>query len=110
MPDDHQERMIAQGLRDGKADAWQALYDPQAERVWPAAERAELVRAALAELSADHALLLTAHYLDGEPVALIAARERSNEVAVRSKLARARKAFRDAFALSCSAAAAVVQP
>src|ERR1700722_11406111 len=34
MLDEHQERLIAQGLREGKADAWQALYDAYAERVW----------------------------------------------------------------------------
>ena len=34
MLDDQQERRIALGLREGKADAWQALYDAYAERVW----------------------------------------------------------------------------
>ena len=62
-----------------------------------AAELATLVRAALATLSAEHGLLLAARYLDGETVASIAARERSTEVAVRSMLARARQAFREAF-------------
>jgi RNA polymerase sigma-70 factor (ECF subfamily) len=181
MLDEQQERLIAQGLREGKADAWQALYDAYAERVWrgiarllganraevadvvqetmlaaarsaasfdpergslwpwlwgiahnhlaqhlrkqerrdrltravaalaagnglpsppealATAELATLVRAALADLPADYGLLLTAHYLDGETVALLARRERSSEVAIRSKLARARQAFRDAF-------------
>jgi RNA polymerase sigma-70 factor (ECF subfamily) len=32
--DVQQERAIAQGLRDGKADAWRSLYDAYAERVW----------------------------------------------------------------------------
>jgi RNA polymerase sigma-70 factor (ECF subfamily) len=62
------------------------------------AELASVVRAALAEITADHALLLTARYLDGESVAAIALRERASEVAVRSKLVRARQAFREAFA------------
>ena len=187
MLDELQERRIAQGLGDGKVEAWQALYDAFAERVWrgvarllgsersevadvvqetmmaaarsartfdpargslwpwlwgiahnqlalhlrkqerrqrltktvagndgqflswldgkePAppdalatAELATLVRAVLIELPADYALLLTARYLDGDSVTLIAMRERSSEVAVRSKLARARAAFRDAF-------------
>jgi len=179
MLDDHQERRIAQGLREGKTDAWQALYDAYAERVWrgvarllggqsaevadvvqetmmaaarsassfnpergslwawlwgiahnhvalyfrkqerrdrltqavaelaagieqstsipsalATAEQATLVRAALAELPVDYEMLLTAYYLDGETVASIAERERSSEVAIRSKLARARQAFR----------------
>ena len=191
MLDEQQEQAIALGLREGKAEAWQALYDAYAERVWrgiarllggsstdvadvvqetmmaaarsaarfdpargslwswlwgiahnhvalhlrkqeqrnrlmqasvwlaesngqylgwlegkePAppealavAELATLVRAALATLPADYALLLTARYLDAETVALIAGRERSSEAAIRSKLARARQAFREAFA------------
>ena len=184
MLDEQQERRIAQGLRDGKIDAWQALHDAYAERVWrgvarllgpnsaevadvvqetmmaaarsartfdPArgtlwpwlwgiahnqvllflrkqerlhrltkgsngellhwlegnepspptvvatAELATLVRATLIELPADYGMLLTARYLDGETVAAIAVRERSNEVAVRSRLARARLAFRQVF-------------
>src|SRR5688572_10746991 len=32
--DDNQERIVAQGLRDGKTEAWQALYEAYAERVW----------------------------------------------------------------------------
>src|ERR1022692_1895632 len=183
MLDEHQEQRIAQGLREGKADAWTTLYDAYAERVWrgvarllgphnsdvadvvqetmmsaarsaarfdpacgslwswlwgiahnqvalhfrkqaqrnrliqraamvveavagqepgppdalAAAEQATLVRAALTALPAEYALLLIARYLDGEAVALIAVRERCTEVAVRSKLARARQAFREAF-------------
>jgi RNA polymerase sigma-70 factor (ECF subfamily) len=49
-------------------------------------------------MPADHAILLVARYLEGETVADIARRERSTEVAVRSRLARARQAFRAAFA------------
>jgi RNA polymerase sigma-70 factor, ECF subfamily len=190
MLDEQQERLIAQGLRDGKTAAWQALYDAYAERVWrgvarllgpqstdvadvvqetmlaaaqsaakfdpargslwpwlwgiarnhlathlrkqerrdrltkasawlaasngqllhwlngkepspptalAAAELATLVRATLTELPADYEMLLTAHYLDGEKVAMIAIREHASETAVRSKLARARQAFRQAF-------------
>ena len=59
---------------------------------------AALVRVTLAELPAEYEALLTAKYLDGEPVDRIAVRERSTEVAVRSKLARARQAFREAYA------------
>jgi RNA polymerase sigma-70 factor (ECF subfamily) len=32
--DDTQARDVARGLRDGRADAWRALYDAFAERVW----------------------------------------------------------------------------
>lgn len=61
------------------------------------AEVAALVRATLTELPADYEMLLTAKYLDGESVEAIAARERTTDGAVRSKLARARQAFRQAF-------------
>ena len=177
--DEQQEREVARGLAAGHPDAWRALYDAHAERVWRAVARlmgppgsdvadvvqetflaaarsartfdpdrgplaawlwaiarrhvalhyrktdlqrrvllarasadgrpdaadpllareaAALVRATLTELPAEYEALLTAKYLDGEPVDRIAARERSTEVAVRSKLARARQAFREAYA------------
>jgi RNA polymerase sigma-70 factor (ECF subfamily) len=188
--DEQQERVVAQGLRAGKTEAWQALYDAYAERVWRAVARvlgpdsadvadvvqetmiaaahsaatfdprrgplwcwlwgiarrkaalhfrkqeridrlrragawlaanngcllrwldghgpsppeemlavelAALVRATLTELPQDYEMLLTAKYLDGEAVEAIAIRERTSESAVRSKLARARQAFREAF-------------
>jgi RNA polymerase sigma-70 factor (ECF subfamily) len=190
MPDEREEQRIAQGLREGKTEAWHALYDAYAESVWRAvarvlgpqyteiadvvqetmlaaarsaalydpkrgslwmwlsgiarnqaivhlrkqdrrqrlvkadaaltasngqllrwlegneptpanalatAEMAALVRATLAKLPAEYGLLLTARYLDGESVADIARREHASEVAVRSMLARARHAFREAF-------------
>ncbi len=59
-----------------------------------AAELATLVRATLSELPAEYETLLTARYLDGVSVDDIAGRERSTAVAVRSRLARARQAFR----------------
>ncbi len=188
--DEQQERVVAQGLRAGRTEAWQALYDAYAERVWrsvarllgpnsadvadvvqetmmeaarsaasfdpgrgalwlwlwgiarrrvalhfrkqerhdrlrhagawlaasngrllrwldghessppealAAAELVTLVRATLTELPEDYETLLTAKYLDGLTVEGIALRERSSETAVRSKLARARQAFRLAF-------------
>ena len=181
--DDDQARDVARGLRDGNPDAWRALYDAFAERVWrgvarllghssadiadvvqetmlaaarsartfdptcgslwnwvwgiarlqvalhfrkrqrhdrltdpngriarwldgsdppptdllETAELAASVRFALTELPADYESLLTAKYRDGDSVEAIAGRERSTETAVRSKLARAREAFRKVF-------------
>ena len=37
--DDQREREVIQGLREGKAAAWQALYEAYAERVWRAVAR-----------------------------------------------------------------------
>jgi RNA polymerase sigma-70 factor (ECF subfamily) len=62
--------------------------------VLAAAELATLVRATLTELPVEYETLLTAKYLDGIPVDDIASRERSTAGAIRSRLARARQAFR----------------
>jgi RNA polymerase sigma-70 factor (ECF subfamily) len=61
------------------------------------AELATLVRLTLAELPEDYGMLLSAKYLDGVAVEDLARQLRSTESAVRSKLARARQAFREAF-------------
>jgi len=182
--DAQQERAVARGLREAKPEAWRALYEAYAERVWravarlmgpaasdvadvvqetflaaarsaatydetrgslwfwlwgiarrhvalhyrkeerhdrlkqaeawlaarngqplsgappevlEAAELATLVRATLLELPEDYEMLLTAKYLDGVSVDEIALHERSTATAVRSKLARARQAFRELF-------------
>ena len=189
--DEVQERAVARGLKDGDADAWRALYDAYAQRVWSAvarlmgpnsadvadvvqetflaaarsaagydpwrgslwlwlwgiarrhvalhyrkekrhdrlrkeckmqneecrmidkdgfhsafrvldsaldelaaAELADLVRASLTELPSEYGTVLAARYLDGESVEHIASQERSTVTAVRSRLARARQAFR----------------
>lgn len=60
-------------------------------------ELATLVRATLTELPTDYETLLTARYLDDVPVDELAGRNRLSLAALRSKLARARRAFRDAF-------------
>jgi RNA polymerase sigma-70 factor (ECF subfamily) len=62
-----------------------------------AAESASLVREALSELPADYETLLTGKYFDELSVDELAAVEGSTATATRSKLARARRAFRDAF-------------
>ncbi len=81
----------------GRLDRWLDGSDDPPADLLETAELVLLVRLALAELPDEYESLLTAKYLDGETVERIAARERSTEVAVRSKLARAREAFRGAF-------------
>lgn len=61
------------------------------------AEEASLVRLALANLPSEYQLLLTSRYFEDVPVEEIARGARCSAVAVRSKLARARRAFREAF-------------
>jgi RNA polymerase sigma-70 factor (ECF subfamily) len=70
---------------------------PPPEEALASEELATLVRATLTELPEDYGLLLTAKYLDEVPVEDIARQTRSTSTAVRSKLARARQAFREAF-------------
>lgn len=86
-----------------QAGAWLASSNGALQRhdappeLLEAAELATLVRATLTELPADYESLLTAKYLDGASVEHIAERASSTATAVRSKLARARTAFREAF-------------
>ena len=81
----------------GRLDRWLDGSEAAPADLLEAAELALLVRLALAELPPAYESLLTAKYLDGEPVERIAARDGSTETAVRSKLARAREVFRAAF-------------
>ena len=60
-------------------------------------ELAGLVREALTRLPVDYETLLAARYFDGVSVEDLAVQEESSAAAIRSKLARARQAFREAF-------------
>ena len=62
-----------------------------------AGELAGLVRSTLAQLPIEYESVLTAKYLDDLPVERLARDERCTEIAIRSRLARARQAFREAF-------------
>jgi RNA polymerase sigma-70 factor (ECF subfamily) len=57
-------------------------------------EQTEQVRQALAEMPAEHAWLLAAKYADGRPIAALADELSTTSDAVKSKLARARRLFR----------------
>jgi RNA polymerase sigma-70 factor, ECF subfamily len=60
-------------------------------------ETARLVRHTLSELSGDYGALLSQKYLEGVSVEQMANERDASETAVRSRLARARQAFRQAF-------------
>lgn len=62
-----------------------------------AGEAIDLVRAALAGLTADYAFLLTARHLDGLSISDIQTLCGGTSDALRSRLTRARQAFRDEF-------------
>ncbi|MHC4726371.1 MAG: RNA polymerase sigma factor, partial [Planctomycetota bacterium] len=85
------------GLLDGQTSDWiEGREKPPAE-VLESAELATLVRYTLAELSAEYQTLLMAKYVDGLTIEDIAEETNGSSVAIRSKLVRARKAFRLAF-------------
>ena len=67
-----------------------------------ASELATLVRTALTELSDDHGSILTARYLEDVTVENIASAENCSVTAIRSRLARARQAFREKFSRLCA--------
>jgi RNA polymerase sigma-70 factor (ECF subfamily) len=73
----------------------QSRSDPQG--AYAAAETAGRVRDALGRLPGDYQFVLTAHYCEQVPVEEIARLADCSTAAIRSKLARARRAFRVAF-------------
>ncbi len=98
-----QARVREAGARLGAAGGNDTLARSIADRQAPpaevlaSAELATLVRATLAALSEDHGPLLAARYLDEVPVEQIADAEKCTSTAIRSRLARARQAFREKF-------------
>jgi RNA polymerase sigma-70 factor (ECF subfamily) len=84
-------------LLDGQASDWIDGSQKPPTEVLESAELATLVRYTLAELPAEYQTLLMAKYMDGLTIETIAEETNGSSVAVRSKLARARKAFRLAF-------------
>jgi RNA polymerase sigma-70 factor (ECF subfamily) len=84
-------------LLDGEKINWVEGREKPPADVLESVELATLVRYALAELSAEYQTLLMAKYVDGLAIEDIAEETNSSSVAVRSKLARARKAFRRVF-------------
>jgi RNA polymerase sigma-70 factor (ECF subfamily) len=82
---------------DGEKSDWIDTKADMPADVLQSKELAVLVRQALSELPGEHQSLLLAKYVDNRSVGHIAAQMARSEVAIRSKLARARKAFRKAF-------------
>jgi len=82
---------------DGEAADWIDARTDMPPDVLQSKELAALVRRALSELPPQYQSLLLAKYVDNEPAKRIAGQMDCSEGAVRSKLARARKAFRKAF-------------
>jgi RNA polymerase sigma-70 factor (ECF subfamily) len=77
---------------------WLADRDPTPPEALATAESAAVVRAVLSQMPDGYRDLLVARYCDGASVEEIAALQESTSTAIRSKLSRARRAFREAFA------------
>lgn len=73
--------------RNGEVDPAAALA---------AAEQAHQIRQTLADMPTEYAWLLVAKYVDDRPIAALATEMAAGAEAVRSKLARARRLFRNA--------------
>lgn len=92
----HAERWRFAG--DGRLQRWLEGQDDSPIEALVSAELSGLVRVVLARLSSDYETLLTARYLEGIAVEDLARDDSTTVTAIRSKLARARQAFRDALA------------
>lgn len=90
----HDRLLLECKTKDSNALNSVSCTPPSALDTLAAAELADLVRVSLTELPAEYGTVLAARYLDGESVEHIANQERSTVAAVRSRLARARQAFR----------------
>jgi RNA polymerase sigma-70 factor (ECF subfamily) len=82
---------------NGEKLAWIDAKADMPSEILQSRELAELVRCALRELPGDSQSMLLAKYVDNQSGKQIAEQMNCSEDAVRSKLARARKAFRKAF-------------
>ena len=95
----HRELRLNPGgdLHPALADLWAGQAAPNPAAVALSAEQADLVRAALLGLPDDYQAILQARYWDDAPLERIARERGATVEAARSKLARARQAFREAF-------------
>jgi RNA polymerase sigma-70 factor (ECF subfamily) len=82
---------------DGEKFDWIDARADMPPDILESQELTALVRCALRELPGDYQTLLLAKYVDNQPADRLAGRMNCSEAAVRSKLARARKAFRKTF-------------
>ena len=85
------------GAKSQQVIRWLGSGEPAPPAQLDRKELAALIRTALSRIRAEYEQLLEWKYLDGDKVEQIAARLNMSETAVRSKLARARRAFRCVF-------------
>ncbi len=93
------------------AQVFQALDDsPLGDELLARAETQELVHLAIAGLASNHREVLTRKYVHGDSLQDLGVRLGISEDAVKSLLARARRAFRDAFAAIIKSAEPTLAP
>jgi RNA polymerase sigma-70 factor (ECF subfamily) len=90
-------RHIQERLAEGNAEVarWLENREQEPSEALLAAEMTDLVRAALLDLPVEYEAVLTAKYLEGTSVEEIAASEATTTTAIRSRLARARRALKE---------------
>jgi len=89
---------MSEGEASNEAVRWLESREATPPEAACSGELATLVRHTLTELPADYETILSARYFDGVTVEELAGSENCTSVAIRSRLARARQAFREAFA------------
>ena len=89
---------------NGELTARNQHGEPAPEEKLANSELAAMVRATLTDLPNDHGALLAARYLNDDTIEQIADVENCSATAMRSRLARARQAFREKFSRLCSGA------
>lgn len=94
-----QDRILvaAEGIAREHVLRWLENREESPPEALESAELAVQVRAALLEIPSDYGALLSARYLEGIAVEQLAAEGNLSLSAMRSKLARARRAFRQVF-------------
>lgn len=83
--------------QEGDTAAPPTSRDPDPVDATARGELAQCIRSILTQLPTDYELLLVTKYVDGATTEEIAASENASHEAIRSKLARARRAFRQLF-------------
>ena len=92
-----EQRLKSLAESNGHLTGWWNEAEGDPAKLIQTKETGELVRAALAGLTAEYAALLTARHLEGQSIAEIQEIHGGTPDAVRSKLSRARTEFRAAF-------------
>ena len=90
-------RLVERAASNGHAESADGPGQPPPAASLEAQETVDVVRRTLAQLPEDYAVLLSAKYIDDLSVAQLVDRHGGTAEALRSRLARARRAFREQY-------------